>query len=391
MQKFKEKTEWIFWSTIGISFSLLVHNGVEPIFLVAYSAVPFIVLHYYYKRSPWLIIVYLLIFGILGRYTRYFRQNYASDVLPTIADFIGYFIAGKSVYSEMVFSQTGLIPFVYLPFSLFWYLPARILNIDFRFFEMIVSSFVPFLFFICAYLLNRKWESLLFLSVLSLTPFLLDLSADGSNDNSAIFLLLVSVVFLFWAKTKNSLKLSILSAVLLGIASSFKHYTFFYLFFFSFFMLKGKNFLPISGIKYLFFTYLVIAIINLPFFLTSPSGFIRSFTYLEFVNHSQGPVWGWNIWVALKGAFDFTLSSQQMWMVRTSAMLATLFGIFKILKVDKINKVFVASSVSILVYLVFSQWTTYAYFSYLIPLFALSSLPHRPDSQKVHPKRKNNS
>lgn len=119
MKEFKEKTEWIFWTTIAISFVLLEHNGTEPLFLFAYSLIPLLVLIYYYKRSFWTVVIYLLFFGFLGRYTRYFRSVYSSDVLPTINDFIGYFIHGKNVYGEKVIASVGAIPFAYLPFSIY--------------------------------------------------------------------------------------------------------------------------------------------------------------------------------------------------------------------------------------------------------------------------------
>lgn len=376
----KEKTEWIFWTTIGISFVLLEHNGTEPLFLIAYSLIPILVLTFYYKRSFWTVVIYLLLLGILGRYTRYFRSVYSSDVLTTIYDFVGYFINGKNVYQELVVARTGVIPFVYLPFTILWYLPARILNIDFRFFEMIVSLFVPALFFLTAYTFNhplpagrQRWKILPLLSVISLTPFLLDLSADGSNDNSAIFLLLSSIFFLAFSLKNKNKKLTVISAIFLGLAISFKHYAFFYLLFFSPFVFKNKNFLPISFKKYFLFTFLTFAIISVPFILSSPIGFFKNMLYVEVSNQANHPIWGWNIWLALKYLFGFTPSIQQMWFVRTFAVLITIVVLFRFFKINKFNKVFIASGISMLVYLIFSSWTTPAYFTFLLPLLFLGA------------------
>lgn len=373
MREFKEKTEWIFWTTIAISFVLLEHNGTEPLFLIAYSLIPFLVLIFYYKRSFWTVAIYLLLLGILGRYTRYFRGVYSSDVLTTIYDFVGYFIHGKNVYMELVVARTGVIPFVYLPFTILWYLPARILQIDFRFFEMLVSLFVPVLFFLTAFAFNHRWKILPFLSIIALTPFLLDLSADGSNDNSAVFLLLSSITFLAFSLRNKNKKFAVISAVFLGLAISFKHYAFFYLLFFVPFVFKNKNFIPVSFNKYFLFTFLTFSLISIPFILSSPLGFFKNIAYVEVNNQVNHPVWGWNIWLAIKYLFGFTPSIQQLWLVRTGMVLTTIFISFKFFVINKINKVFIASAISILVYLIFSQWTTHAYFTFLIPLLALGA------------------
>lgn len=373
MRELKEKTEWIFWTTIIISFVLLEHNGTEPLFLIAYSLIPLLVLIFYYKRSFWAVVIYLLLLGILGRYTRYFRSVYSSDVLTTIYDFVGYFIYGKNVYMELVVARTGVIPFVYLPFTILWYLPARILQIDLRFFEMFVSLFVPVLFFLITLAFNHRWKILPFLSIISLTPFLLDLSADGSNDNSAIFLLLSSITFLaFSLRDKNKI-FAIISAVFLGLAISFKHYAFFYLLFFVLLISNNKNFTPISFKRYFLFTFLTFSLISIPFILSSPLGFFKNIAYVEVSNQANHPVWGWNIWLAIKYLFGFTPSIQQLWLVRTGMVLTTIFIFFKFFVINKFNKVFIASSISMLVYLIFSQWTTHAYFTFLIPLLALGA------------------
>lgn len=373
MKEIKEKTEWIFWTTIGISFVLLEHNGTEPLFLIAYSLIPVLVLLFYYKRSFWMILFFLLFVGILGRFTRYYRGVYSSDVLPTINDFIGYFVHGKNVYGELVVARTGVIPFVYLPFTILWYLPARILNIDFRFFEMIVSLFVPVFFFLSAYAFNHKWKILPLLSVIALTPFLLDLSADGSNDNSAIFLLLSSVTFLAFSLKSKDKRFAIISAVFLGFAISFKHYAFFYLLFFAPFVFKNKKFLPVSFKKYFLFTFLTFSIISIPFILSSPIGFFKSLIYVEVSNQANHPIWGWNIWLALKYLFNFVPSIQHLWLARTSMVLLTVFILFKYFRINKYNKVFISASLTMLVYLIFSQWTTHAYFTFLLPLLFLGS------------------
>lgn len=372
MKNLKEQTEWIFWTTIAITFVLLEHNGTEPLFLIAYSLIPLLVLLFYYKRSFWLICAYLLFFGAFGRYTRYFRGGYGSDVLPAIKDFIGYFLAGKNVYQEIVMSQTGPTPFIYLPFAIFWYLPARILQIDLRFFEMIVSSLVPIFFLLYGLAANHKWKVLPFLSVVSLTPFLLDLSSDGSNDNSAIFLLLTSLVLLVFAKKGKSTKLAVISALVLGLAISFKHYAFFLVLYFVPFLWQNKKFLPINYKKYFFLVFLTFGLVALPFILSSPSGFFRSLFYIEVAN--KHPLWGWNIWVAIKELFQFIPTLGQMWVIRSLMIVLTTAIIFRFFKLDKLNKVFIASSLTMLSYLIFSQWTTHAYFTFLVPLMCLGAI-----------------
>lgn len=367
----KENTEWVFWTTITVTFALLVHNGTEPLFLIAYSLIPILILLFYYKKSLVPLIIYLLVISFFGKYTRYIRENYASDVLLAIHDWIGYFLNGKNIYNEHIFAQTGLIPFVYLPFSILWYIPARILSIDLRFFEMLISTLVPLEIFIYMKI-TKSWKVLPILSIVSLTPFLLDLSADGSNDNSAIFILLLSVIFLIYSKVKKRVFFAIISAIILGIALSFKQYAFFYLLFLIPFLILKKNFLPLTYKKYFLFTLISFAVISLPFILSSPVGFYKSLAYIETAKNRT--LWGWNIWMALKDLFYLKLTMQHMWIIRTLSVVSIIIVFLKFIKIDNYNKVFMGASTAIFAYLIFSPWTTYAYFTFLIPLICLSAI-----------------
>ncbi len=371
LEKNKDDKEWIFWTTLTISFVLIEHNGVEPLFLIAFTLMPFLILVFYYKRSFYPLIIYLLLVGAFGRYTRYFRETYASYTLLAVRDYIGYFVHGKNVYKEMIMAQSGLTPFTYLPFSLLWYLPSYILTIDLRFFEMLVSCFVPFLLFLYGRAL-KSVKILPFLAILSLTPFLLDLSADGSNDNSAIFILLLSVIFFVYAIKNKNKRYAILSAIILGFATSFKHYVIFYLLFFIPYLYQNKKLLPISNKRYIFYAILAVLIVSGPFIFTTPQGFLRSLTFIELTNWHK--TWGWNIWVALRDSSRLVFTREQMWSVRTLCTGLTALILLRFFRLDSFNKVFIASGTSLFVYLAFSQWTTYAYFTFLLPLFCLSAL-----------------
>lgn len=273
-------------------------------------------------------------------------------------------------------AQSGLTPFTYLPFSLFWYLPAYVLNIDLRFFEMLVSSLLPVLIFLYGRVL-KTIKILPLLSVVSLTPFLIDLSADGSNDNSAIFILLSSIILFVYSMKNKSRFFAILSAIILGFAVSFKHHVFFYLLFFLPYIYQNKKLLVISNKRYIFYTLLTIFIFCGPFILIAPQGFFRSLTFIELTNWHK--TWGWNIWVALRDASNFTLTTQQMWIVRTTITASTVFLLFRYFRLDSFNKVFVASGITMFIYLAFSQWTTYAYFTFLVPLLGLGALSIEDD------------
>lgn len=361
-----EESSGIFWTTVIIVFVLLVHNGTEPLFLVAMAFIPVLILKFLYKKSLWPLAVYLIIFGLLGRYTRYFRQTYASDTLLAIQDHIGYFLAGKNVYEQVVMAQSGPTPFTYLPFSLFWYLPARLLTIDLRFFEMFISATVPLLVLWYGRL-AKTWKHLPVVAVVALTPFLLDLSADGSNDNSAIFLLLSSLVLLVLARVKKGKKrkmIEVVSAIILGLAASFKHYLAFFLIFFVVYLVEKRMW------RYLGIFLATVGIVSLPFIFVSPAGFFRSLVFIEIGNFHE--VWGWNIWVALRDGFGIVASRKEMWFVRTTVTGAMIIGLLKFFRLRTIRDVCIAGSVSMLVYLVTSEWTTYAYFTFLVPLIALS-------------------
>ncbi len=362
--------EWIFWTTIIVSFVLIVHNSADWLFIVALALMPLFILLFHFKKSFYPLILYLLIFGTLGRIIQYHTSTYGSDALMAVRDYIGYFVNGKNVYKEMIMAQSGLTPFTYLPFSLFWYLPAYILNIDLRFFEMLVSSFVPVLILIYGRIL-KTMKILPLFAVVSLTPFLIDLSADGSNDNSTIFILLLSIILFIYSVNNKSRFYAILSAIILGFAASFKHHVFFYLLFFIPYIYQNKNLLPISNKRYIFHFLLTIIIVSGPFILFAPQGFFRSISFIELTNWHT--IWGWNIWVFLKDTLHITFSTEQMWGVRTIGSLATVFFLFRYFRFDSFNKVFVASGVIMFIYLVLSQWTTHAYFTFLIPLLGLSA------------------
>lgn len=376
MKKINSDTQWLFWTTIVTSFVLIEHNSAEPLFILALSIMPLLVLLFYYKKSFYPLILYILIFGILGRIIQYYSSTYGSDALMAVRDFIGYFVHGKNVYKEMIMAQSGLTPFTYLPFSLFWYLPAYVFNIDLRFFEMLISSLVPVMILIYGKVL-KTIKILPFLAVMSLTPFLIDLSADGSNDNSAIFILLSSIIlFVYSIKTKSRF-LAVVSAIILGFAAVFKHYVFFYLLFFLPYLYQNKKLLVISNKRYIFYTLLTIFIVCGPFIIAAPEGFFRSLTFIELTNWHK--TWGWNIWVALRDTLHFTLTTQQMWIIRTIITVSTAILLLRYFRLNSYNKVFVASGVTMFIYLVFSQWTTYAYFTFLVPLLGLGALSIEDD------------
>lgn len=366
----KTGDNFFFFLTLAVTFVLLEHNGTEPLFILAYAAIPFLIIWCYKKPNYLLIVIYLLLIGTLGRYTRYFRENYASDTLLAIRDYIGYFVHGKNVYKEIIWANAGLTPFTYLPFTIFWYLPAYILHIDFRFFEMLVSCLVPIAFFLYSKL-KATWQALPFLAIVSVTPFLLDLSADGSNDNSAIFLLLFALLlFSYGIKKKNKVSF-VISAFVFACSASFKHYIFFFLPFFIPYLLQLRN-LPITTKKYVAIFLGSAALITGPFVLASPLGFFKSLFFIEYGNYHK--LWGWNIWVALNGLFLWTPTDQFIWVVRTVLTITTIIVLFVFVKTKTLKSVILCTVVTMFVYLAFSKWTTFAYFTFLVPLLCLIPL-----------------
>ncbi|MBI5619924.1 glycosyltransferase family 39 protein [Candidatus Gottesmanbacteria bacterium] len=371
MKESPEDRTSTFWTSVAIAFALLVHNGREPVFLAAMAMLPLVILLFLRNKKLLPFAIYIIIFGALGRYTRYFRETYASDTLLAIKDHIGYFLAGKNVYDQVVMAQAGPTPFTYLPFSLFWYLPARLLTVDLRFFEMLVSTLVAPLVFVYGRI-HRTWKHLPVVAVVAITPFLLDLSADGSNDNSAIFLLLAAVTTLTWAMARKNTRGAVVSAVVLGLAASFKHYLAFFLLFFLPYVLFAKEKFPITKKAYVLFFLGTVAIVSLPFILASPAGFFRSLFFIEIGNFHT--VWGWNIWVALRDGLGIVASRREMWMVRTVATGIVALGLLKFFKLHNVQRVLIASGITMLVYLMTSDWTTYAYFTFLVPLIGLGAV-----------------
>lgn len=366
----KEDKDWIFWTTIVVSFVLIEHNSADSLFILALAAIPFLAFLFYYKKSFYPLILYILAIGILGRITQYYHSGYGSDVLLAVRDFVGYFVHGQNVYREVTMTVDGAIPFSYLPFNIFWYLPAYFLQMDFRFFEMLVSIFVPVCVFFYGMLTNKR-KILPFLAVVSLTPFLIDLSADGSNDNSAIFILLASLVSFAYSYKNKSKRFAVISAILLGLAMSFKHYIFFYIPFFIQFLFLHKHFLQISYKKYLFYAFVIAGIIMIPFIVASPDGFLRSFMHIE--GGIEHPVWGWNIWRALSDLFMITLPNDVMRFVRLLITAIVAIILFCFFSPKRLNQVFINTGLTMLTFFILSKWTTPAYFTFLIPLLGLSA------------------
>lgn len=368
---FKAHPEGFFWITVVISFVLLVHNGTEPLFIFGLALLPVLIAMYHYHRSYIPIVTYLIILGVLGRYTRYGRETYASDTLLAIRDYIGYFLAGKNPYKEIVWAQSGLTPFTYFPFSLYWYLPAQLFHIDLRYFEMLASSVVPIFLTVIGFLTDIR-RILPVLAVVSLTPFIMDLSSDGSNDSSAVLLLLASVTFLLVGRRKQSDVWGIASAIVLALATSFKHYLAFYLLYFVPFVLRQKTVGGLLSKKYLMVWGVTMAVLFLPFVLTAPAGIWRSLHFIEISNWHR--TWGWNVWVALRDSIGLEVSKQAMWFVRTVATASVCFILLRFYTRMHLRNVFIASSLTMFVYLMLSNWTTYAYFTFLLPLLGLSMI-----------------
>ncbi len=368
MKNVKENLASIFWATIAVAFVQLVHNGREPLYLIALAAVPLLVALFYFKRNLFPLAICLLLIGALGRYTRYFRQNYASDTLLATRDYIGYMLAGKNVYAELTMTNFGPTPFSYLPASLFWYLPAYILSIDLRFFEMLIAALVPVAYFLYG-ISTKSWKFLPVLAVVATTPFLLDLSADGSNDNSGTFLLLLSLItFRLAIQSKNLRRMSV-SAILLGIATAFKHYVFFLLLFFlPYVMIMHKKW-PQGVRRFLVLFFGTLGVISLPFVLGAPAGFFRALSYVEL--RPTYPIWGWNIWAALRDGWGIIFPVQTMWVVRLIGTIGTAILTLLCISRRRLWETYLGAVMTMLVYLVLSWWTTYAHFTFLLPLIGL--------------------
>lgn len=377
MKQAKENLASIFWSTITVAFVLLVHNGREPLYLIALTGIPILVAIFYYKRSLLPLALYLMAIGVLGRFTRYYRQNYASDTLLATRDYIGYMLAGKNVYRELIMTNFGLTPFSYLPASLFWYLPAYVMMIDLRFFEMLVATLIPIAFYLYGRL-TKSWHFLPLLAVVAVTPFLLDLSADGSNDNSGIFLLLLSLIFFRTFQISKNMKILYLSAMMLAVAAAFKHYVFFLLAFFLPYVFIVRKTLSHGSGKFFLLFFSTIGLISLPFILGAPDGFIRALTYVEL--RPTYPIWGWNIWVGLRDGFGIIIPVQTMWMVRLICTIGTVLITLKCMTYKRMWETYLGAIMTMLVYLVFSWWTTYAHFTFLVPLIGLLAIEHASDA-----------
>jgi hypothetical protein len=266
-------------------------------------------------------------------------------------------------------AASGPTPFTYLPFALLWYLPARLFSIDLRFMEMIVASAVPLLYFVYGRIKNT-WQHMPLVAVLSLTPFLLDLSADGSNDNSAIFLLLAALVLFFFAQTRKNKMAAVASAIMLAAATMFKHYSVFFLIFFLPYLRTVRSF-PIRIRSYVWLYIGVCLLLILPGVIASPGGFWQSLVFIERTNFHT--VWGWNIWVALREGWGITMTREIMWMVRTVGTICVMGIVFLFRAWRSFQTVCLATGISLLTYLVLSEWTTYAYFTFLLPIFALAT------------------
>lgn len=214
--------------------------------------------------------------------------------------------------------------------------------------EMIVASFVPLVYFLYGKL-KATWQHLPMVAVLALTPFLLDLSSDGSNDNSAIFLLLIALVLFLYAQIRKNKMSAISSAVVLAGFTIFKHYSVFFLIFFVPYLARVKSF-PIRIRSYAMVFGAVCLLLAIPGIGASPAGFWRSLVYIERTNYHT--VWGWNIWVALKVGWGIVVSRDTMWIVRTIGTLLVTGVLMALRPWRSFQTVCLATVISMLTYLV---------------------------------------
>ena len=214
------------------------------------------------------------------------------------------------------------------------------------------------------------------LAIVATTPFLLDLSADGSNDNSGTFLLLVALIFFRLAVKKKNIRQFYISAVLLAVSAAFKHYVFFLLtFFLPYVFMLGKSWH--ASRRFFLFFFGTIGLISLPFIFGAPTGFLRALSYVEL--RPTYPIWGWNIWAALRDGFGIILSVQSMWIVRLVGTIGTALVILKVMSFRRLWETYLGAVMTMLVYLVLSWWTTYAHFTFLVPLIGLLAIEHADD------------
>lgn len=168
------------------------------------------------------------------------------------------------------------------------------------------------------------------------------------------------------------MRLVSISAILFGIAATFKHHAFFLLIFFLPYIFALKNRWPRAAARFLLVCIGTAGAISLPFILTAPAGFLRALSYVEvFVPH---PVWGWNIWAALQDGWGLKPPVQVIWFIRLIGTMSTAIIILSRKSWQRLWKTYLGAATTMFVYLVLSWWTTYAYFTFLIPLIGLTAI-----------------
>lgn len=211
-------------------------------------------------------IIVFVLFSSMQEIIRQYPIDYAfSDIIPTIQQQVQRFIQGEKVYQPIVFGTysypSGYLPGTWLPF-----IPAALLQIDFRWVPMIAFVFAIILLLIYQ---RKKIEHPAASFAMVLIPFTLYQFIHNNPDVAGFSVeLLISVYYLLFALHMHS-KNYLLTGVLLSLCllSRYTLVLWLPLFFFILFLDHNKQALFRIGIS----TFsMVLLIYILPFFIKDP-------------------------------------------------------------------------------------------------------------------------
>ena len=317
----------------------------------------------------WIAAAFCIAAGILLRWNNFWPGG-SSDVMNAVDEALRTLFSGGNPYDHYYTTTRpagGIMP--YPPGQLLLHLPGWLVGgyQGARLTELAAAI---------AGMTALGWLALRFAPAIGLVglalyaglPNLIELTGDGSNDTSAGVVILLAVVVVAWAAGRSfSGRSAIAAGVAVGLALGTKQSALLFGITLSIYVFAahradlGRYVAGMAG---------TLVAVSIPFLLLGPIAYIHAIAVIP--PHSN--VYGWNLWVLLKGlgwsnADPLTVSLVNFFLT-FDALLAVVT-----LCARRVGLAVIAGVLVTLAALLSAQWTTHAYFALVLaPLAAVPAL-----------------
>ena len=300
-----------------------------------------------------------------------------SDVLRATQEAIANLLQGLNPYTVPLTSTIPPgSPLVYPPGELLWYLPAHVLFGDLTRVDTVAGILTTVV--ICIAGLRAGWDRVALPAMLYATWGIGAFrAADGSNDVSAAFIVVLALGVLVFADrdTRSGRIAFVVSAIFFGWAVAFKQFAIVIL------PLVLRH-LAVAGRdwrRYGLISLATIAVLVVPFLVWAPGAFLaQQLATLTF--HTE--VWGANLLALLQQYTDVT-DWLPFFFAAEIVVTLVVFAILLRARFATIGVATFAGCAVILVALLLARWTTQPYYAYLGGVAAMALALVDRDAREV--------